>query len=155
MKRKYENNFIYDTPPHPISPEMRKINNNIGIINTLYINNELQGKIKGAFFLDTTLVVRPTGAEKPRIKPHYHDSNEYLIFHGTDPEDPFNLGGEVEFWVDGEKYIVNKSCAVFIPKGLLHGPLTTLKVERPFLSISVSNTLNYKILKLDDNPVSH
>jgi hypothetical protein len=152
LKGKYEDNFITDTPRHPVSPQIREINNDIGVINTLYINNELQGKLKGAFHLDTTLVVRPSDEKKPGVKAHYHECDEYLVFHGTNPEDPFDLGGEVEFWLGGEKHIVTKSCAIFIPKGVLHGPLKTLKVERPFLSISVANTLNYKILKLDDNP---
>jgi mannose-6-phosphate isomerase-like protein (cupin superfamily) len=140
---KFDDNFITETPPNPMHPQTREMVNEFGVINTLYINDELMGKLKGAYYLETSLVVRPSPEDKPGGKPHTHDWDEYLVFLGTKPEDPFDLGGEIEFWLGGEKHLVTKSCAIFIPRGVPHCPLYTRRVERPFISFSTGPTVNY------------
>jgi mannose-6-phosphate isomerase-like protein (cupin superfamily) len=71
---------------------------------------------------------------------HTHDYDEVLGFFGGDPENPRDLYGEVEFWMDDEKYILNESCLIYIPKDLPHCPLNVLRVDKPifFLAISLS-----------------
>jgi quercetin dioxygenase-like cupin family protein len=71
---------------------------------------------------------------------HKHDFNEVIGLIGSDPENPHDLGGEVEFWMEDEKYILTKSCLIFVPKGLRHCPLRVIKVDRPifFLAVSIS-----------------
>jgi len=64
-------------------------------------------------------------------EPHTHDYDEVIAFIGTDLNDPYDLGAEVELWLDDEKHIINKSCLVYIPAGLKHCPLTFLRVDRP------------------------
>jgi hypothetical protein len=63
---------------------------------------------------------------------HIHDFDEILGFVGSDWEKPGDLCAELEFWMDDEKYIITKSCLVFVPKGLRHCPLKILKCDRPF-----------------------
>ena len=36
---------------------------------------------------------------------------------GTNPEDFYDLGAEVELTLGGEKQTITRSCIVFIPKG--------------------------------------
>ncbi len=64
-------------------------------------------------------------------KPHSHEFDELVTLFGTNPDDPRALCGEVEFWFDDEKYIITKSCLIFVPKGVKHCPLIFKKVERP------------------------
>jgi mannose-6-phosphate isomerase-like protein (cupin superfamily) len=81
---------------------------------------------------------------------HIHDYDEVLGFIGSDPENPHDLGGEVEFWMEDEKYILTKSCLIFVPKGLRHCPLRVIKVDRPMLFLAVSISSKYS--RVTDTP---
>jgi hypothetical protein len=71
------------------------------------------------------------------LEAHTHDYNEVLGWIGTDWKNPHDLGGEIEFWMEDEKYILTKSCIIYIPKGVRHCPLKDLKVDRPFIHFGV------------------
>ena len=73
----------------------------------------------------------------PHILAHAHDYDEIVLHIGTDPGNPEYLGGEIEFVVGGEKIIINKTSALFIPKGVDHGPLTWKKVDKPHIQMVV------------------
>jgi hypothetical protein len=62
---------------------------------------------------------------------HAHDYDETLGFFGTDRSDPYDLGGEIEFWLEDEKFVLTQSCLIFVPKGMRHCPLVIHKVDRP------------------------
>lgn len=81
---------------------------------------------------------------------HTHDFDEVVGFIGSDPQNPRDLCGEVEFWLEDEKYILTNSCFIFAPKGMRHCPLRVLRVDRPilFLALSMSN----KYYKIFDAP---
>ncbi len=74
---------------------------------------------------------------------HTHDFDELIAFCGGDPENPHDLGGEVEFWIEDEKYLLTKSCLIFIPKGLRHCPLRVRRVERPIFHFTVGTGGRY------------
>jgi hypothetical protein len=74
---------------------------------------------------------------------HTHDFDEVIGFFGSDPQNPHDLGGEVEFWLEDEKYILRKSCLIFAPKGLRHCPLRVIRVDRPIFFLAVSITSKY------------
>ena len=140
---KYGKYFITDTPPNPNHPENRKKGSSMPWENSLYISEELNGTAKGAFYLETNMVVR-TGTIELVSKSHSHPFDEYLMFLGTDPEDQSYLGGEVEFWVGDEKHMITRTCAVFVPGGVAHCPLYFHRVDRPFMFITTGNTLGYR-----------
>jgi hypothetical protein len=71
--------------------------------------------------------------DKPGVDAHTHDFDEVLGFYGCDPYNPRELFGEVEFWLEDEKYLLTKSCIIYIPKGLKHCPLTITRMEKPIL----------------------
>jgi hypothetical protein len=81
---------------------------------------------------------------KEELGSHAHDFNEVLGWIGTDYKNPSDLGGEVEFWIEDEKYILTKSCIIFIPKGVKHCPLIDLKVDRPFIHFGAITKKNFK-----------
>lgn len=67
---------------------------------------------------------------------HAHDYDETLGFFGTDFENPYDLGGVIEFWIEDEQFLLTKSCLIFIPKGTHHCPLIIRKVDRPIFHFS-------------------
>ena len=74
---------------------------------------------------------------------HTHDFDEVIGFFGSNPQNSHDLCGEVEFWLEDEKYILNKSCLIFAPKGLRHCPLRVIRVDRPIFFLTVSITSKY------------
>jgi hypothetical protein len=97
--------------------------------------------VKGAFQLGLSWYLKPLGVAGE--KGHTHDFDELLAFIGSDWQNPTELYGEVEFWMEDEKYILTKSCVVFIPKGLRHCPLKLLKSDRPLLHFGVCLSNRY------------
>jgi len=62
---------------------------------------------------------------------HAHDYDEVLAFFGTDFDDPYALNGEIELWIEDEKFMLTRSCLIFIPKGTYHCPLVIHRVDKP------------------------
>jgi hypothetical protein len=73
----------------------------------------------------------------PHIHEHVHDYDEIIIHLGTDPQDQEELGGEIECMVDGQPLIINKTSAIYVPKGVKHGPLVWKKYQRPHLELTI------------------
>ena len=74
---------------------------------------------------------------RTHIDEHVHDYDEIVIHIGTDPDNREELGGEIEFMVDGQPLIINKTSGIFVPKGVKHGPLTWKKFNRPHLEMAI------------------
>lgn len=82
-------------------------------------------------------------------KPHVHEVNELLCFYGSNPEDPYDLGGEVEIWIEGEPHILTKSSLIWLPAGVSHLPLYVNKVERPIFHFSLLLDSQYSLESAD------
>ncbi len=74
---------------------------------------------------------------------HSHDFDEIVTLFGTNPDDTRDLGGEVEFWIEDEKYELTNSSVIFIPKGTKHCPIIFHKVERPIFHFIVGQAGKY------------
>jgi hypothetical protein len=74
------------------------------------------------------------------LKPHSHDYNEVVALIGTNPDDPTDLCGEAEITLEGEKHIVNKSCLIYLPAGMEHGPFRQTKMYRPIFEFDCGMT---------------
>ena len=61
---------------------------------------------------------------------------------GTDPDNPMELGAEVEMCVgpEMEKHIITKSTIICLPANFVHSPWTIKKVTRPFLLVTVNQS---------------
>jgi hypothetical protein len=66
--------------------------------------------------------------------PHVHPNDEALVFVGLDPEKPDYLGAEMEIQMGEERevHVFDTPTVVVAPKGLVHCPLITRKVEKPY-----------------------
>jgi len=98
--------------------------------------------IEGAFHINCSWYWKPTDANIA-AQSHTHDFDEVIAFFGSDPQDPHNLGGEVELWLEDEKYILTKSSIIFAPRGMRHCPLRILKVDRPIFHFTIGTGGKY------------
>jgi hypothetical protein len=66
--------------------------------------------------------------------PHKHDCDEILFFISADPNNPDELGGEIEIALgdDWEKNTITTSAIICLPAGVQHCPMYVKKVDRPF-----------------------
>lgn len=72
--------------------------------------------------------------------PHVHPSDEVLLFLGCDPDNPQYLGAEIEIAMgeEQEKHVFDTPTVVVVPKGLVHCPLITRRVNKPFNFSAIS-----------------
>ena len=81
--------------------------------------------------------------EKDPIFPaHSHPSCELIGFFGSDPEDPYELGGELQVILDGEAHTITRSSLIFVPPELPHG-IRILRVDRPIFHFSAVTDSTY------------
>lgn len=81
--------------------------------------------------------MRQVTKEDAPIKAHKHDFAEVLTIFGCNPEDPSDLGAEIEFWMEDEKYVLDKSFLCYIPAGVTHCPLIVRRMDTPFFHYTV------------------
>jgi len=89
--------------------------------------------VEGAFQMNCSWYLKSSthGAEA-----HKHDVDEIIGFFGSNPDNPYDLGGEIEFWLEDEKHIINKTAMIFVPAGMKHCPLIIRRVDRPIFHFS-------------------
>jgi hypothetical protein len=69
---------------------------------------------------------------------HTHDFDQLIFFLGGDPSNIGEFGAEVEMYLDNKKHTINYTSCVYIPAGLLHGPLDVKIINRPIMFIDVT-----------------
>jgi mannose-6-phosphate isomerase-like protein (cupin superfamily) len=82
---------------------------------------------------------------------HTHDVDEIIGFFSNDSNNPYDLGGEVEIWLEDEKQIITKSALVFIPAGMNHCPLNLNRIDRPVFHFSVVTAGEYIVKPTTEN----
>ncbi|MEM2546754.1 MAG: hypothetical protein QXM37_03895 [Candidatus Bathyarchaeia archaeon] len=87
-------------------------------------------------------------SRKPGVKGHMHPYDQILVFVGLDPRDPKNyLGAEIEIDLgpEHERYVFDKPTVVIVPRGLVHTPIATWWVEKPFAAIAINFNPEYEV----------
>lgn len=79
----------------------------------------------------------PPPEEIVGVPPHSHPFDEVITFFGTNFEDPHDLGGEIELWLEDERFILTKSFLAYIPAGMKHCPLKILRIDRPMFHFTL------------------
>jgi hypothetical protein len=69
---------------------------------------------------------------------HKHDFDQLILFFGGDPTNIGEFGGEVEMHLAGRKNVITYPAAIYIPAGVMHGPLDIRKVKKPFMFIDIT-----------------
>jgi hypothetical protein len=123
-------------PPHVMAalPEYSKWGKRI-----LWIDNNT---VKGSFQMNCSWYLHPN---TKGLAPHAHDVDEIIGFFSNDPNNPYDLGAEIEFWIDTEQFVIRKSALFFVPAGVKHCPLILRRVDRPIVHFSVVTSSEYTI----------
>jgi hypothetical protein len=82
--------------------------------------------------------------DKIWARPHTHEFDEIISFFGSNMNDIKDLGGEIELWLEDEKFRLTKSCTVFVPKGMKHCPLIIKRIDRPIFHFTCGPPGSYE-----------
>ncbi|OGO20170.1 MAG: hypothetical protein A2Z15_00535 [Chloroflexi bacterium RBG_16_50_11] len=128
VKMKYSKYFLHELPE-----EQRK--KGFGRMPSMvaYTDNDI---IAGSKYFSVMLM----GEEATKgigHGPHIHQDPELLVALGTDPNNPKDLGADMEMCMgpEMESHIITESTMIWIPAKFIHAPFRILKVRRPFLFI--------------------
>jgi mannose-6-phosphate isomerase-like protein (cupin superfamily) len=104
--------------------------------------------VPGAFQMNCSWYLHPNthGAEA-----HQHDVDEIIGFFSNDSKNPYDLGGEIELWLEDEKFLITKSAMVYLPAGMKHCPLIIRRVDRPIFHFSTVTGGSYIQQKMEGN----
>lgn len=148
---KYSKCFITDWNHPPLKPEaakayeeQKKSGHYVQAAEMYYLADSV---IKGAFYMTCVMVQEIKGGEPVEHadgQPHSHEFDEVLLLAGTNKDNPHDLDGEIEIWIEDEQYIITKGCMIFIPKGIKHCPIIFRKINRPVYFISAANVNKYE-----------
>ena len=97
--------------------------------------------VDGAFHMNTAWYLK--AAMTLEDVPHDHDTDEIIGFFGSDPQNPHDLGGEIEMWLEDEKHIITKTAMLFVPAGMKHCPLVLNRVDRPIFHFTTVTGKRY------------
>lgn len=138
---KYAAYFKQDTfgAPTNMDPDFKKIYDKFSH-RIVWVDGEV---VPGAFQMNTAWY-DAVPERDPIFMEHCHeDADELIGFLGSDPSNPNDLGGEIEFSLDGEAHLLTKSTIIFAPAGIKHNPMRILRVDRPILHFSVVTSRLY------------
>lgn len=99
--------------------------------------------VPGAFQMNCAWYLNPP--ETQITSSHTHDYDEIIGFFSNDANNPYDLGAEIEFWIEDEKFDITTSTMIFAPKGVKHCPMIIKRVEKPVFHFTVVNGGQYKI----------
>jgi hypothetical protein len=128
--RKYENHIITEFKPGLELPEFRG-KPGVPSKRSHFMMWLGDGVIKGSPYVEAVWLWKGAADPSGGFPQHVHDHDETLGFFGTDTENVYGLGGEIEFWLEEEKYMLTKSCIIFVPKGMKHCPIVFRRIDRP------------------------
>jgi hypothetical protein len=152
-QQKYAKNILTEDLMPPLPPEdlksmeeQAKAGSTLDRTMLLGIQDSI---VPGAFFAGCEWLWELTGNGPVSIElPHKHNFDEIICFAGSNRSHPRDLGGEIEFWIDGEPYTLTKTCFIFIPRGVMHCPVVLKRIDTPiFMFESGNKTAHFRIRK--------
>jgi hypothetical protein len=137
---RYAANIVQTCSGPEMSPEFKKLYDSFAS-RILWMDGNV---VPGAFQMNTSWYSAVPDKD-PVFTEHVHDDADELIgFFSSDPENPSDLGGEIEISIDGEAHLLTRTTMIFVPCGLRHNPLRILRVDRPIFHFSVINQTRYE-----------
>ena len=124
--------YLVSRPAYEVTPEF-EVKGRIGPAMTLMSGNLVAGS---NMYVEAGWI---TGMPdpNPHIGEHTHNYDEIVLHLGIDPSNPGDLGAEITFYMDGKPLTIDRTSAVFVPKGVKHGPLVWKRSDRPHLEMTI------------------
>jgi hypothetical protein len=138
-KSKYEKYIVTELKTPEFDPEFVAMYNKFAT-RILWMDENV---VPGAFQMSCSWYLRIPARQLS--DGHKHDVNEILGFFGSNPQDPHDLGGEIEFWLEDEKHIITRTAMIFVPAGMKHCPLIIRRVDRPIFHFSTVTSGQYAV----------
>jgi hypothetical protein len=140
-KSKWQKNIVTYAPGPPVSPEFAAAYAKVGKL-ILWLDDKV---VPGSFQMNCCWYFAAT--QRGPGGGHKHDAPEIIGFFGSDIQNPHDMGGELEFWMEDEKFLTTKSCMIFVPAGVTHCPIVLTRVDRPIFHFSVVTSGQYKAIE--------
>lgn len=142
MANKNEHLIITDFKPGLTLPEFR---GKPGVANEtahfmMWLGNKV---IKGSPYVEAVWLYEKAANPEGGFPQHVHDHDETIGFFGTNRSNTLDLGGEIEFWLEEEKYLLTRSCIIYVPPGMKHCPIKFLRIDRPIFHFIISTSGEY------------
>jgi hypothetical protein len=64
------------------------------------------------------------------MKPHTVSHGTSIVFNAMNYDDITDLRAEVELWIGGEKYVINKNFGAYIPPDVKQGPMIVRNIQK-------------------------
>ena len=100
----------------------------------LWIDDKM---VPGAFQMNTAWWFKVPERDPVFLEHCHDDTSEIIGLFGSDMNDPYDLGGRIEFSLNGEKHLLTRSTMIYVPAGMPHNPMRILEVYRPIFHFSV------------------
>lgn len=105
----------------------------------LSVNDEI---VKDFFYADCVWFWSGE-SQYPMEESHFHDFDEVIAFMGSNPEDPYDLGGKVSIWLDDKEEVLTNSSLIFVRAGTKHCPILLSRIDRPIFLITMAPNATY------------
>ncbi|MBR1565830.1 MAG: hypothetical protein IJ649_03605 [Oscillospiraceae bacterium] len=137
-KNSYDSLIVSELRYEPeMSPEFREMYRHFAK-RILWIDD---GVVPGAFQMNTSWYCA-VPEKDPVFPEHQHESAEIIGFFGSNPNDPYDLQGEIQIDLNGEEHRITRSSMIFLPPNLPHA-IHILRVDAPIFHFSVVNEGQY------------
>ncbi len=74
----------------------------------------------------------------PHVHRHIHRKYDEIVLHlGGDPQNPTDLGGEIEFHMGDQPLLFSTNTGLYVPKGTFHGPLVWKEFRKPHIEMAI------------------
>ena len=78
------------------------------------------------------------GVPDPELPRMRHDGFDEIVLHlGSDPGNPEDLGGTVQFGLGEDLLEFNTTHCLYAPRGMDHGPAKWKEVRRPLIELAM------------------
>lgn len=132
----------YEQYVHPCVDGRRPIGGPVIVsVNSSIVPSVPSATVPGSNFYFFHWVPSNPNPAAPFIHPpHIHKDAELVVHIGTDPDDPGDLGAEIELYMGEElkRYEYDRSTVLYIPAGVVHGPWRILKTTRPWIVLQIA-----------------
>jgi len=105
-----------------------------------------KNNVPGAFQMNCSWYRHPNPGSA-ETHAHTHETDEIIGFFSGNYEKPYDLGAEIEFWLEDEMHLITTSAMIFVPGGMKHCPLILRRVDRPIFHFSVVTGGEYKYVQ--------
>jgi len=128
MVRKYEKYFVMKDKPGTKHPAYLHLNTKT-MKSIAHIDQDI---VKGAEFGCDNIWLLPGGPKEQKIMDaNTQKYDRYIGFFSFNYDNIRDLCAEMEVYIGGEKHIIKRSGAMFIPAGLEVGPMTIRNITKP------------------------